>query len=216
MPACPNGLRCYYVGRNSNDRLTPNYRRVIPPPQNTFRIVGGVHRGRRFAFPDDEAIRPSPDRVRETLFNWLQPVMAGSVCLDLFAGSGALGLEALSRGAAHAAFVDASPRAIRAIREHLATMREDARAAAFAMDALAFLQGSPPRAFDVAFLDPPYAAGLLAPACAALEAGGWLGPGARIYFEHAAHEKHPDLPPGWAVVRDKRAGQVAYCLAVRE
>lgn len=200
---------------DSNVRLTPNYRRVASPPQNTFRIIGGTHRGRRFAFPGDETIRPSPDRVRETLFNWLQPGIADARCLDLFAGSGALGLEALSRGAAHVEFVDAAPRVIRAIREHLAVLREAGKAAAHAADVLAFLRTPPVRPFDIAFLDPPYAAGLLAPACAALESRGWLAPGARIYLEHAAGEDRPPLPPGWEFLREKRAGQVAYCLAAR-
>lgn len=186
------------------------------PRQNTFRIIGGTHRGRRFEFPGDESVRPSPDRVRETLFNWLQPVIAGARCLDLFAGSGALGLEALSRGAAHAEFVDASSRATAAIREHLGALREGAKARVHAMDVTAFLRAPPPSSFDIVFLDPPYAAGLLEPACAALAQNGWLAPGARIYLECAAKDGLPPLPESWRVVREKQAGQVGYFLATRD
>ncbi|HEX7028961.1 MAG TPA: 16S rRNA (guanine(966)-N(2))-methyltransferase RsmD [Gammaproteobacteria bacterium] len=185
------------------------------PRQNTFRIIGGTHRGRRFEFPGDLAVRPSPDRVRETLFNWLHAVIPGARCLDLFAGSGALGLEALSRGAAFAAFVDAAPRAVAAIREHLGVLREGGKARVDVADVNAFLRTPPSAPFDVVFLDPPYAMGLLEPACAALERNGWLALDARIYLECAAKEGLPPLPENWQVVREKRAGQVGYFLAVR-
>lgn len=185
------------------------------PLQNTFRIIGGTHRGRRLVFPGDELIRPSPDRVRETLFNWLQPVIAGACCLDLFAGSGALGLEALSRGAAQVEFVDRASRAIAAIREHLGLLGEGGKARTHTADAASFLRQPPSTVFDIVFLDPPYAAGLLEPACQALEAGGWLTPGARIYLECAAEDGLPALPGNWMAVRNGIAGQVGYHLALR-
>jgi len=188
---------------------------VKAPQQNTFRIVGGTHRGRRFAFPGDEAVRPSPDRVRETLFNWLQPLIAGARCLDLYAGSGALGLEALSRGATHTEFVDQSPRVTAAIREHLGVLREGARARVHTSDVAAFLRSRPVEPFDIVFVDPPYAAGLLPETLAALETGEWLAPQARIYLERAARDGPPSLPEGWEITRDGRAGQVGYFLAVR-
>jgi len=183
--------------------------------QNTFRIIGGTHRGRRFTFPGDLTVRPSPDRVRETLFNWLQGVIPGARCLDLFAGSGALGLEALSRGAAFACFVDAAPRAVSAIREHLGVLKEGAKAEVQVADVLAFLRVPPARAFDVVFLDPPYAAGLLEPACAALQRNGWLAPGARVYLESDAAAELSPLPEGWQLLREGRAGQVGYRLAAK-
>lgn len=200
----------------SNGRLTPNYRRVKAPRQNTFRIIGGTHRGRRLAFPPEEAVRPSPDRVRETLFNWLQPVISGARCLDLFAGSGAIGLEALSRGAAHVTFVDRSPGVIRAIREHLGRLREGGRAEAITSDVAAFLRSPPAQCFDIVFLDPPYAAGLLEPACQALEFGDWLAPQGRIYLECDAKTGLPELPDNWQLVRAGKAGQVAFHLAARQ
>lgn len=186
------------------------------PRQNTFRIIGGTHRGRRFEFPGDLSVRPSPDRVRETLFNWLLPVISGARCLDLFAGSGALGLEALSRGAAFASFVEAAPRAASAIREHLGALREGARAQVHAGDVQAFLRAAPAEPFDIVFLDPPYGAGLLEPACAALEHNGWLAAESRIYIECGAKDGLPPLPDNWEVLREKRAGQVGYALAMRQ
>lgn len=184
--------------------------------QNTFRIIGGIHRGRRFRFPDGIAIRPSPDRVRETVFNWLQPVIAGARCLDLFAGSGALGLEALSRGAARVEFVDRSAAAAASIRQHLGALRDEAKSCVSVADALSFLRVRPPEPFDVVFLDPPFRAGLVEPACTALEANGWLAPEARIYLESAADEGAPALPENWTLLREKTAGQVAYRLALRD
>lgn len=194
----------------------PNYRRVKAPRQNTFRIIGGVHRGRRLQFPGDEAVRPSPDRVRETLFNWLQPLIAGARCLDLYAGSGALGLEALSRGALHVDFVDRSPCASAAIREHLGLLRAGSKARVHTTDVAAFLGASQHAPFDIVFLDPPYAAGLLGPAATALEAGNWLSRDARLYLECDANRGLPELPPNWELVRAARAGQVGYHLAMRQ
>ena len=128
-----------------------------------LRIIGGTWRGRTWRFPEGD-IRPTPDRVRETLFNWLTPGIAGARCLDLFAGSGALGLEALSRGAARVQFVEKSAGAARHLQQTLA-LWGGAQAAAAQIhvgDADAFLAAAP-EAFDVVFLDPPFAAGLLDP-----------------------------------------------------
>lgn len=185
------------------------------PRQNTFRLIAGTHRGRRLTFPDVGDIRPSPDRVRETLFNWLQPLISGARCLDLFAGSGALGLEALSRGAAHIEFVDRNRRVTDAIRQHLVLLREEARAVVHVSDAMGFLCTPPKGSFDIVFLDPPYHANLLAPAAAALESGGWLAEGARIYLECDLKQGLPPLPENWEIVRDGKAGQVGFYLAVR-
>lgn len=184
--------------------------------QNTFRIIGGVHRGRRFTFPGDASVRPSPDRVRETLFNWLQPLITGSRCLDLYAGSGALGLEALSRGANEVQFVDRTSSVVSAIREHVGALREGAKVRTHTSDVAAFLRSPPTARFDVVFVDPPYAAGLLPATLQALEDGGWLKDGARIYIECAAKEGPPTLPEEWARIREGKAGQVGYYLAIRE
>jgi len=177
-----------------------------------LRIIGGKHRGRRLRFPAGVEIRPTPDRVRETLFNWLQPRIAGARVLDLFAGSGALGLEALSRGAAHVTFVEKERRAAAAIDAVTREWQEPA-ATVEAADALAWLARAPatPR-FDIVFLDPPYDADLLSAAAAALAAGDRLAPDARIYVEHRARVPLAGLPGGWRSIRDGRAGEVGYHL----
>jgi 16S rRNA (guanine966-N2)-methyltransferase len=180
---------------------------------NTLRIIGGQWRGRKLRFDDGEGLRPTTDRVRETLFNWLQPLIQGAHCLDLFAGSGALGLEALSRGAAEVRFVERNPRAVRALQENLALLQAD-NGRVQQGDALTYLRG-PAQPFDVVFLDPPFRQALLAPALQLLAEGGWLNPGARIYIELESELGEPVLPEGWELLRSKRAGQVAYHLAAK-
>ncbi|HEX2494041.1 MAG TPA: 16S rRNA (guanine(966)-N(2))-methyltransferase RsmD, partial [Steroidobacter sp.] len=179
-------------------------------PANRLRIIGGRWRGVPLQFPDVEGLRPTPDRVRETLFNWLQFQIRGARCLDLFAGSGALGIEALSRGAEYAAFVDREPRAGQRLTQTLARLGATANAAVYVEEAVRFLRREP-QPFDVVFLDPPFASGLLAEACAALEAG-WLAREAWVYIECPADAGLPALPAGWSVHRTKRAGQVGYHL----
>lgn len=186
-------------------------KRTAPPAAlpNRVRIIGGQWRGMRIDFPPLPGIRPSPDRVRETLFNWLQHSIAGARCLDLFAGSGALGIEALSRGAAHVTFVDREAR----IQRHLTATLQKLGAADVvvrAADAMQFLEG-PRQTFDVVFLDPPFASDMLQDVCNAL-ATGWLSKGAYIYLECPSEMPIPALPPGWSVHRSKRAGQVGYHL----
>jgi len=178
---------------------------------NTLRIIGGEWRGRKLRFADGEGLRPTTDRVRETLFNWLQPVIGGARCLDLFSGSGALGLEALSRGAAEVVFLDTNPRAIAALKENLALLNAD-NGQVIRGDALAFLRGEP-QPFDIVFVDPPFRRDLLQPALRQLAEGGWLASGARIYIELESEQAEPALPEGWELLRSKRAGQVAYHLA---
>ena len=176
-----------------------------------LRIIAGRHRGRRLRFPAGVEIRPTPDRVRETLFNWLQPRIDQARVLDLFAGSGALGLEALSRGAAHVTFVEKDRRAAAAIEARDARMGADERAAWSVRDALEWLaaQGAEPP-FDIVFLDPPYDSNLLAAAAAAL--AGRLAPDARLYLERRARDPLPALPGGWKELRAGRAGEVGYHL----
>ncbi len=180
-----------------------------------LRIIGGTWRGRRLRFPALSAIRPTPDRVRETLFNWLANAVPGARCLDLFAGSGALGLEALSRGAAHVTFVERDRRAARAIEECLAEWDRDARHdwRVASLDAEAFLEGAA-RPFDIVFLDPPFAYEALAAVAGRLEAGGWLAAAARVYLECPAGRR-PPVPASWMHERDKRSGQVGYHLYLR-
>lgn len=182
--------------------------------RNEVRIIAGRWRGRRLRFPADAGIRPTPDRVRETLFNWLQGDIAGARCLDLFAGSGALGIEALSRGADSVVLVEREPRVAAYLRETLKAL--DAHAGEVRLgDAAAFLRDAG-RRFDVVFLDPPFADQALAPLLVTLAACGQLAPQARVYIEHAARDGLPELPPGFTLWRSKRAGEVGYHLLAWE
>ena len=181
---------------------------------NQIRIIGGQWRSRRLEFPNAPGLRPTPDRVRETLFNWLAPVLPGARCLDLFAGSGALGIEALSRGAAEVLFIEREPLAVRALRENLTRLKAEGGRVELA-EALTWLK-QPPTPFEIVLLDPPFGAGLLEPVCAALETGGWLKTTAWIYLETEAGWQPASLPAHWTLHREKTAGSVAYRLARRE
>jgi len=177
-----------------------------------LRIIGGRWRGRRFPCPPGDATRPTGDRIRETVFNWLAPFIDGSRCLDLFAGTGALGLEALSRGATEALFVERDAYAADRLE---ATLKEldCLDADVIAGDALQFLSGMP-RAFDIVFLDPPFGVIDMENLCTLLE-NGWLARGSTIYIEMRRGDAMPQLPPDWALIRDKTAGQVRFMLAHR-
>jgi len=179
-----------------------------------LRIIGGEWRGRTIRFPPLPAIRPTPDRVRETLFNWLQGAIPGSHCLDLYAGSGAVGLEALSRGAREVVFVDLESAVTRHLGDTLHELGCD-RGRAVRADALAFLE-QPGTPFDVIFLDPPFAEPVLPETCRRIEAGGWLAPGGFVYLEAPAAAGPPELPAGWTLLKSRRAGEVGYHLARRD
>ncbi|WP_457669886.1 16S rRNA (guanine(966)-N(2))-methyltransferase RsmD [Thiolapillus sp.] len=176
---------------------------------NSIRIIGGAFRGRRLRFPDAPGLRPTADRLRETLFNWLQGEIEGASCLDLFAGSGALGLEALSRGAETVRFVDQSRAAARQLEKNLRLLGLQERAEITAIDALKLLRREADRQFDVVFLDPPFARGWLAQACLDLEQKGWLRAQSWVYLEQDSHQDWPSVPPGWRLHREAKAGQAA-------
>ncbi|MFW2404192.1 MAG: 16S rRNA (guanine(966)-N(2))-methyltransferase RsmD [Gammaproteobacteria bacterium] len=187
-------------------------KRAKPGHRGQLRIIGGRWRGRRIDLPAGPGVRPTGDRVRETLFNWLAPIMDGARCLDLFAGSGALGLEARSRGAAEVVFVEKDPAAVGRLRDNIAHLECDG-VSVVAGDALRYLRGEP-RAFDIVWIDPPFGEFSLSLLCTLLERG-WLADGARIYLELGRHDDLPALPANWVVDRDKTAGQVRYALAKR-
>jgi 16S rRNA (guanine966-N2)-methyltransferase len=176
-----------------------------PGARNRVRIIGGKFRSRIVRFPDASLIRPTPDRVRETLFNWLGQRLDGLDCLDLFAGSGALGFEALSRGARRVVMVERDRGVARGLRESAAAL--DARGAEVVEDdAIAYLARTRDT-FDVAFVDPPYASELAAQALALI--GPRLRPGARVYVER---DTPIDFGGSWTVLREDRAGAVRYAL----
>lgn len=182
--------------------------------RNQLRIIGGRWRSRRLAFPDVPGLRPTPDRVRETVFNWLQEVIAGARCLDLFAGSGALGFEAASRGAGEVVLVDREHKVVERLREN-ARLLGATSVQVVQTDALRYLNEKPAQPFDIVFLDPPFGHNVLAPACRALEANGWLRDQARVYMEAEKILNISDIPANWRILRSKIAGQVGYHLAVR-
>ena len=180
---------------------------------NRVRIIGGRHRGRLLDFPGIPGLRPTGDRIRETLFNWLAPMIAGGRCLDLFSGSGALGFEAASRGADRVVMLERSTEACRRLRAN-ATRLGVSNVQVEQADSLDWLARPASERFDIAFVDPPFGAAFHAEACRLLEQNGWLDEAARIYLEYPAGEA-PELPENWAILKQKRAGQVAYALAGR-
>jgi len=197
---------------------------------NQLRIIGGRWRGRKLSFPDTEQLRPTPDRVRETLFNWLQGSIAGAHCLDLFAGSGALGLEALSRGAASCHFVEQNPMATSTLWQNLALLAHishppsaNSEKCEPAAENIRVIQANvaeylcqPTVAYQLVFVDPPYGQDLLASTLSLLDKRQWLSPHALIYLEAESNLKTIDLPANWRLHRSKFAGDVGYHLAIFE
>jgi 16S rRNA (guanine966-N2)-methyltransferase len=185
-----------------------------PGGRGQLRIIAGRYRGRKLPVADLPGLRPTPDRVRETLFNWLAPVIEGARCLDAFAGSGALGFEAASRGAREVLMLEQSAPAARLLAENARRLGAESVRVERA-DTLRWLAG-PGTAFDIVFLDPPFAAGLLPEACALLARNGWLAPNAWVYLETPARPGLPPLPEGWRLHRERQAGQVCYALIAVE
>lgn len=176
-----------------------------------LRIIGGDWRSRKLRFPDAGGVRPTPARTRETLFNWLVYHLAGSHCLDLFAGSGALGLEALSRGAGAATLVDHTPELAQALKANLKTLGCD-RGEVICQGVESYLRQPPARAFDIVFMDPPFRQGWLDTLFPLLAEPGWIRDGGWVYVEQESDGKPTNPPPGWQLHRHKTAGQVAYSL----
>jgi len=194
----------------------PASRRRMNRPHSTgratpgkVRIIGGRWRGTRLDVADAPGLRPTSDRVRETLFNWLQPVLPGARVLDLFAGSGALGLEALSRGAAAAVLVERDAKLAASLRATVARLQGGEAASVVQADAMAWLHGQPDGGFDLAFVDPPFDSnfwgGVLPALTPKLSAAGWL-------YVESAPEAAAAPPPEWALHREGRTREVRYAL----
>lgn len=181
--------------------------------QGTIRIIGGEWRGRKLKVPDSAHLRPTPDRVRETVFNWLAPIIAGTYCLDAFAGSGALGFEALSRGATHVVMVDDSLKIIQLLQEEALLL--GAKNAEIYRAKVPNQLKQPIKPFDIVFLDPPFSENLMLPTCLYLEEQHLLAANAYIYLESRETLTEKELPSNWQIIKSKRAGQVAYHLAQR-
>ena len=181
------------------------------PRPGRLRIVAGKWRSRVLDIADVPGLRPTSERIRETLFNWLSPSIQGARCLDLFAGTGALGFEALSRGATQVVFVDSSRRAIKAI-EKSTKILEATGAVVHYGDAADYLRSATPASFDIIFLDPPFADDRLEGMCGLIDERGLLAPGGRIYLEQDRAKPETPLPDGWQVRKNKTAGNVRYML----
>ncbi len=178
---------------------------------NEVRIISGKWKRRKLAFPNRPTLRPTPDRARETVFNWLAPWLDGAHCLDLFAGSGALGFEAVSRGAASATLIDDDPVVIRALQES-ARMIEAIDCTIRRASALEFLRCNE-RAWDIVFLDPPYDSRLLEQSLAMLQVGAHLRSEAIVYVESSVHG--PPKLDDWRTIKSARTGDVQSLLVMR-
>ncbi len=199
-------------GNKKNATKTP-----APGAASTLRIIGGQWRGRKLSFPVIEGLRPTGDRVRETLFNWLAAKIPDSRCLDLFTGAGALGLEALSRGAAEVVMIDKHPVVARQLRSHLKTLNCE-RGRVVEADALTWLADAIPlqnKPFDVIFIDPPFQMQLWQGTMAALENSGLMAAETAIYLE-TPRQAPLQVPAYWYLHREKQAGQISFRLYYRK
>lgn len=181
--------------------------------QNKLRIIGGNWRSRCITIVDAPGLRPTPSRVRETVFNWLQNDIIGSRCLDLYAGSGALGFEAASRGAKSVVQVENNALVCRALKDNAIKLAAD-QIKVVQMEVFRYLAGDA-EAFDVVFIDPPFAMGLAVQTCQWLEAKGWLSKHAKVYVEAESTLKLNGIPENWRQLKSKDAGEVGYHLFQR-
>jgi len=177
-----------------------------------LRIVAGKWRSRVLDIADVDGLRPTSERIRETVFNWLAPYIDGARCLDLFAGTGALGLEALSRGASQVVFVERSRKAVDTLRANARALDAGPNVDIRCGDALEYLRRPDEGPFDIVFVDPPFAAELHDDLCRLLAAGSMLADGALIYLEEDRARRPAGIPGDWEVLKSKTAGNVRYSL----
>jgi len=202
------------MGRRNPPRKQANKTDI---PRSQLRIIGGDWRGRKIEFFAVDGLRPTPDRVRETLFNWIQSSVPGAQCLDLFSGSGALGLEALSRGAGSMTFIDLNPTTSRKLKDNIQLLKCQ-KAEVIQANVLEWLQSRKTdceQRYDLVFLDPPFRQDLIEPCCELLETHNLLSENALIYVESESELSHPNVPAHWHEHRQKTAGQVTYRLYMR-
>jgi 16S rRNA (guanine966-N2)-methyltransferase len=184
--------------------------------QGKIRIIAGQWRGRKLPVLDKPGLRPTPDRVRETLFNWLTLDLPTSRCLDLFAGTGAVGIEAASRGAPEVVLVEKDRELVHNLNQQVSRLAAS-QITVIGADALHYLKNTTPRPFDLIFLDPPFGHNLLPPTCSLLAQSGWLSPKSLIYMEMERQLTPPAFLPGhWQITRNLMAGQLAsYLIRLR-
>ncbi len=177
--------------------------------EGSVRIISGKWRGRKLPVVSVEGLRPTGNRIRETLFNWLQPVIHGARCLDVFAGSGALGFEAASRGASDVVLLDTNIRVIRTLKDNCDVLKSD-NISVIQTDAVLWMSRSD-RVFDIVFIDPPFASELYEPVITQLIQSGLLAPQAYVYIESNKYQ-HVDNPTDWQLLHEKSASGVTYRL----
>lgn len=178
---------------------------------SNLRVIAGKWRSRVIKIPQNTDIRPTPNRVRETLFNWLQPYINGANCLDLYAGSGALGIEALSRGAKHVTFVDINNSNLVSIKENIDTFGEEHKADFIFGDALACLKDQIQHKYDIIFVDPPYFKGLLRGALSSLHSSGVAVENALIYCEKY-NKDDIIIGENWEIIKHNKYASVEFYL----
>jgi len=184
--------------------------------QNGFiRLISGKWRGKKLPVKDKEGLRPTTDRNKETLFNWLMHDVRDANCLDCFSGSGSLAFEALSRFAKNATLLERDKQVAAQLRENLQHLKVD-NARVIETDSINYLQQMATQQFDIVFVDPPFHKGLVQPCCSALEENNYLATQALIYIEREAQLSDLLLPPNWQLLKEKSAGQVTYQLYLRD
>lgn len=185
--------------------------RILMPKKSELRIIGGIHRSRKIVFSEEEGLRPTHNRIRETVFNWLQDTIENSVCLDAFAGSGAMGFEALSRGAKHVTFCDLSRNVIQHIKKNATALT--IKNAEFLQCDFILENTIKNHTFDVVFLDPPFQKNIILTACTLLESRNLLNPNAQIYLEFKKGTVDlSQLPNHWEIKKHKQTQMVEYIL----
>lgn len=189
--------------------------------RNQVRIIAGQWRGRKISFPEKLSLRPTPDRVKETLFNWLAPFIVGARCLELFAGSAALSFESLSRHARMAIAIEMDMETVAAIKKNAeilqTTKLQDSAFQVIQENCMVWLKSTmPSEPFDIIFIDPPYADNAIIDCLHLLNMPGWLSEKAWVYFETDDPKIKDQLPIGWNIVKEKQAGQVYFYLISRK
>ncbi|WP_440905777.1 16S rRNA (guanine(966)-N(2))-methyltransferase RsmD [Catenovulum sp. SX2] len=180
----------------------------------SVRIISGLFKGKKLAVMDIDGLRPTTDRVKETVFNWLMFDVAGSTTLDCFAGSGSLAFEALSRGASDVTLIEKSPAAAKQLEKNLSSLKlaADTNTQVITTDSLQYLATSANKQFDLVFIDPPFRQNLVSQSCHLLVDKGWLAPDALIYLEYEKELNFVDLPSTWRLLKSQTAGQSSFHL----
>ncbi|MCE0559359.1 16S rRNA (guanine(966)-N(2))-methyltransferase RsmD [Motilimonas sp. E26] len=199
----------------TNQRLRSKQKAINPTKDGQIRIIAGQWRGRKFPVKDLEGLRPTTDRVKETVFNWLAMDVRDANCLDCFSGSGSLAFEALSRYASAAILIEKDKLAAKQLANNLAAVKAS-NGKVVCTDSITHLSKPASQQFDIVFVDPPFRKGLLEPCCEQLESNNWLSTNALIYIEREKELTNPRLPTNWQLIKDKVAGQVIYQVYQRQ